>query len=439
MNPSSDTTSSEQASRANSRLRVIGVGGGGCRMIRHLAAMGLDGASFCALSTDLESVQACAGGIVVPFQLGARLTRGLGAGGDPEIGRIAAEESAEGVGALCSGAELVILLAGLGGGTGSGAAPVVAEIARRTGALVVGMVTLPFACEGQRRRRQAEAGLQRLKAVADVVLCLPNERVLSLIDPSTSLVETFRFSEVLLGQGVRGICRLAGGPGLINVDLADLREALRDKHAESFFACAEAVGEQRVRDVIDQLLLSPLLENGALLRDAGNVLVSLVAGPDLSMAELNRVTEQLRRECEGADVLLGAQVDPALGERLCLTLVATRREHREPLATTVPALEASVRPVPGPLEEPSLETDFFRRQPPPRRPRSRFIPPPPELTPEQRQEALTKASQRRARPQQTLLPLAIVSKGRFEKSEPTLHRGEDLDIPTFIRRGLVLN
>jgi cell division protein FtsZ len=237
---------------------------------------------------------------------------------------------------------------------------------------------------------------------------------------------------------------LAGRPGLINVDFADLREALRDRHAESFFACAEAAGEQRARDVVERLLLSPLLANGALLRETGNMLVSLVAGPDLSMGEVNRLMDRLRKECDGADILLGAAVDPLMGDRLSLTLIATRRATD--VAQTVG--ESVGDPLPAAMSSPSrgslseaetLETDFFRRQPPARRPRSRFLPPAPELTAEQRRQALTKVGRSRSHAQQTLLPLELVSKGRFEKSEPTLHRGEDLDVPTFVRRGLVLN
>ena len=439
MNPSAD-----MASCRESRFRLIGLGGAGCRMVECLASSGLEGASFAALNTDLVSLDACISTRVAKLQLGVRLTRGLGAGGDPEVGRSAAEDSVDAVRALCRGAELVFILSGLGGGTGTGAAPVVARLAREAGALVIALVTLPFECEGARRQRQAERGLSELKAAADVVLCLPNERVLSLIDTSTSLMDTFRFTEELVAQGVRGIWRLAGRPGLINVDLADLRAALRDRHAESFFACSEARGDQRAREVVERLLLSPLLENGTLLREAGNVLVSLVAGTDLSMAELNHVMERLKRECEGADLLVGAAVDPTLDERLCLTLIATRRgagSVQEPLEGLPESASHAASPETNDTmpDVESFESDFFRREPAARRPRSRFVAPAPALTPEQRQQALMKGKRLRSRPQQTLLPLEIVSKGRFEKSEPTLHRGEDLDVPTFVRRGLVLN
>jgi cell division protein FtsZ len=360
----------------------------------------------------------------------------LGAGGDPEVGRAAVEEASEEIRGLCHGAELVFVLAGMGGGTGTGAAPVIARLARETGALVLGLATLPFACEGTRRHRQARLGLEELKSSADVVLALPNQRVLSLIDENTSLLETFRFTDALLAEGVRGIWRITGRSGLINVDFADLRELVRDRHAESYFACAESEGEARSREVVERLVLSPLLENGHLLRETSAALASVVAGPSLTLAEVNRVTELLRRECDGAELLLGATIDPALGDRLNLTLIGVRR----------PAPDREERPEHSPdcsaragLESGMVETGFLERQPAARRPKSRFLPPPPELTPAAREELARGARRVRSGLRQAMLPLEVVSKGRFEKSEPTVHRGEDLDVPTFVRRGVVLN
>jgi cell division protein FtsZ len=380
-------------------------------------------------------------GAVTRIQLGTRLTRGLGAGGDPELGRAAAEEAIERVREVCQGAEMVFVLTGMGGGTGTGGAPVVARVARETGALVMGLATLPFACEGSRRQRQARRGIEEFKAASDAVLALPNQRVLSLIDENTSLLDTFGFIEALLAEGVRGLWRLVGRPGLINVDFADLREMMRDRHAESFFAYAETEGEARSRDIVERLTLNPLLENGSLLRTTGAALVSVVAGPSLTMAEVNRVTDLLRRECEGADLLLGATVDPALGERLSLTFIGVQRnpnradEDFSAAEAGAPAEGASTS-----VEAESLETDFFNRKPPARRARSRFIAPPPELSPEEYQKAVRgRRGRGRPRMQQAMLPLEVVSKGRFEKSEPTVHHGEDLDIPTFVRRGVVFN
>jgi len=421
------------------RFRLLGVGNAGCRLVEHLQATGLDGAGFAALNTDASG--SGDQGAVRRIQLGARLTRGLGAGGDPELGRAAAEEAAEAVREVCQGAEMVFVLTGMGGGTGTGGAPLVARVARETGALVLGLATLPFACEGSRRQRQARRGIEEFKAAADVVLALPNQRVLSLIDENTSLLDTFGFIEALLAEGVRGLWRLVSRPGLINVDFADLREMMRDRHAESFFAYAETEGDSRSRDIVERLTLNPLLESGSLLRATGAALVSLVAGTSLTIAEVNRVTELLRRECEGAELLLGATVDPALGERLSLTFIGVQRSsnHPDPDCSAGEAggsaIEASTSP-----EAEVLETDFFKRQPPARRARSRFMAPPPELSSEERENAIRRGRGRaRNRMQQAMLPLEVISKGRFEKSEPTVHHGEDLDIPTFVRRGIVFN
>jgi cell division protein FtsZ len=408
-------------------------------LVEHLQATGLDGAGFFALNTDASGMGD--NGAVTRIQLGTRLTRGLGAGGDPELGRAAAEEAIERVREVCQGAEMVFVLTGMGGGTGTGGAPVVARVARETGALVMGLATLPFACEGSRRQRQARRGIEEFKAASDAVLALPNQRVLSLIDENTSLLDTFGFIEALLAEGVRGLWRLVGRPGLINVDFADLREMMRDRHAESFFAYAETEGDARSRDIVERLTLNPLLENGSLLRTTGAALVSVVAGPSLTMAEVNRVTDLLRRECEDADLLLGATVDPALGERLSLTFIGIQRspnradEDFSAAEAGAPAKGASTA-----VEAESLETDFFHRKPPARRARSRFIAPPPELSPEECQKAVRgRRGRGRPRMQQAMLPLEVVSKGRFEKSEPTVHHGEDLDIPTFVRRGVVFN
>ncbi len=424
-----------------SQFRVFGIGGAGTHMADHLWQRGLSEAGFAVLNTDVDALQRS----LVPqrIQLGARRTRGLGAGGDPESGREAAEEATDGLAELCSGARLVFLMCGLGGGTGTGAAPVLARAARNAGALVLAVVTLPFDCEGPRRARQAQQGLAALREAADVVLCLPNQRILQILDEHTSLVETFRFTDELLAQAVHGLWRLVNQPGLIPVDFADLSRVVQGRHAQSCFAHAEATGETRAREAAERLLQSPLLGKGALLHDAQSVLVSVVAGPDLTLAEVHRIAETVRRECEGAEFVLGGAVDPALGDRLSLTLIGTHRcPTAEPPAEVAPsAAVASARPTASLAAE--VETDFFGRKPPTPRPPSKFVAPPPELTLEQRRRILARQGKRgarsRSRPEQTLLQLEIVSRGRFEKSEPTIFRGEDLDVPTFVRRGVVLN
>jgi len=429
-------------------LKVFGVGGAGCNAVEQIAQSGFVGVEFVAMNTDLQALLDLSVGRVVP--LGATLTRGLGAGGDPEVGRAAAEEDAEQLCRLCADAKVVVIVTGLGGGTGTGASPVLARAAKEAGALVLAIATLPFECEGARRRSQARAGLEELKETADAVLCLPNQRVIKLIDENTSLIETFKITNDLLAQGLRGIWRLLARAGIINVDFADLCAVVRGQHAESSFACAEAQGEHRAREVVEMLLASPWLEGGTLLREAESVLVSIVAGSDLTMAEVNRVMSQINQACEYAHIIMGAAVEAELGDRLSVTVIAARQpEGGAADAVTAAAVlregdEArSKRTASETVEASAFDSQFIEKNPP-TRPPSRFVPPPPELGPEKKQQLLAQQKRRPYRKpgskmRQGTLPLEIVSKGRFEKSEPTIYHGEDLDVPTYIRRGVPLN
>src|SRR5256885_4838774 len=324
------------------RLKVFGVGGAGCNAVEHFAHSEFAGVEFAAVNTDVQALLDLSVGCVVP--LGATLTRGLGAGGDPEVGRAAAEEDAEKLCQLCAGAEVVVIVTGLGGGTGTGASPVLARAAKEAGALVLAIATLPFECEGARRRSQAQAGLEELKETADAVLCLPNQRVIKLINENTSLIETFKITNDLLAQGLRGIWRLLTRAGIINVDFADLCAVVRGQHAESAFACAEARGEHRAREVVEKLLASPLLEGGAVLNEAESVLVSIVAGSDLTMAEVNRIVSQLNRACENAHIIMGAALEADFGDRLSVTVIATRRAPPEMVPGRAAAAETAFRP-----------------------------------------------------------------------------------------------
>jgi len=349
---------------------------------------------------------------------------------------------------LCANTEIVFIAAGMGGGTGGGAAPALARIAKESGALVLGLVTLPFECESQRRQRQAQVSLQQLKAAADGVICLPNQKLSKLIDENTSLIETFKITNNLLADGVRGIWRLVARPGLINVDFADLCQVLRGRHSESSFATAEAKGEHRVKEVLEKLMNHPLLDGGQALADSAAVLVSFVGGPDLTMAEVKRVMEQINRQSEGANVVLGAAVDPEFAERISVTLVTSRRESAS-------VEKGGFAGEGGSAGAPENIIDLTRADLSqsglnlvgPSRSAARYAAQVPSLSPEKREQLLAQQStatpamlrKASARLKQSLLPLEIVSKGRFEKSEPTLHHGEDLDVPTYIRRGMALN
>jgi cell division protein FtsZ len=413
-------------------LKVVGVGGAGVNVMELMLKSAPPGVGFAAVNTDAQSLAASSASVKV--QLETQLLRGLGTGGDPDQGRALAEEQLPKLKSLCEGADVVFILAGLGGGAGTGISPVLARAAKEAGALVLGFVTTPFACEGARRQRLAQQGLAELKSSADGVICLPNQKVLKMIDENTSVLETFKITNEFLADGVRGIWRLLMHKGLIEIHFPDLAALLRDRHAESAFAVAEAMGPTRSREVMDKLLAHPMLDGGQILGESEAVLVSLIGGPDLTMAEVNRVMEQVNRHCEHAQVIMGAAIDETFTERLAVAIIAARGNPEHESAGTAAT---------GNGEE-------FAQQLLPcsttMRPGSRFVPPPPTLGSDQVQQLLARQGRGGARQRkspsklrQSQLPLEIVSKGRFDKSEPTIYKGEDLDVPTYIRRGVALN
>jgi cell division protein FtsZ len=419
----------EPALKKSISIKVWGVGGAGCNAVSALDASVLQGVQILAVNTDSQALEACA--VAEKLVLGAGRTRGLGAGGDPDLGRAAAEDDLEKMAVHCADADIVFVLAGLGGGTGTGAAPVLARMARERGALVLAIVTTPFEFEGRRRQQQALSGLQMLQSAADAVICLPNQRLFKMLDEKTSVVDGFKISNCLLAEGLHGIWRLLTRTGLINVDFADLCSVTRDRHSSSSFASAEASGERRAEQILEKLMAHPLLDGGQVLAEADTLLVSLVGGPDLTLVEIDKVMEPLRRQCENAHIIFGAAIDEQFTSRLSVTLIASRRQP-EPSRMGKPASGRE----PAPLQ--FLDTNSTSDTRPP----ARVTPPPPEMTAEQK-EQLLKTQNARGRKKmsrmQKELPLEIVFKGRFEKSEPTIRHGEDLDLPTYIRRGVPLN
>jgi cell division protein FtsZ len=433
-------TTGETALQKKLRIKVCGVGGAGCNAAGFIAQTKLDDVEFLLINTDAQALAAS------PLQgkwvLGQKRTRGLGTGGDPEQGRAAAEDDTAQLASFCAGADIVFILAGLGGGTGTGAAPVLARVARENGALVLAMATMPFDFEGERRRRQADAGLQRLKAAADSVICLPNQKLLKLLDENTSVLETFGIGNSLMADGLRGIWRLLTQTGLINVDFADLCSVTRDRHSASPFATAEAGGDKRSEQVIEKLLAHPLLDGGQVLNQSDAVLVSLAGGPDLTMNEVNKVMAPVQRRCENAHLIFGAVIDEAYSGRISVTLIASSRRAGE----TAPASTASPSPAHALSASDAVQTaaaanQFLDPLATPHPP-SRCIAPPPEMSDEKKEQLYshqTGQTRRKSARMQKELPLEIVFKGRFDKSEPTIRHGEDLDLPTYIRKGVALN
>lgn len=385
-------------------VRIMGVGTAGIAMLSALNTAEFATAQFAAINTDAGPFAACPA--PVKIHLETKLLRGLGSGGDPDRGRALAEEQFSTLKSACEGANVVFIIAGLGGGAGSGISPVLAKAAREAGALALAFVTLPFECEGNRREAQARQGLEQLKAAADGVICLPSQRIFKLVDENTGVLDTFRVIDRFLLEGIRGIWHLLTRPGLIQIHFDDLRALLRDRHTESAFAFVEASGAGRSREVVENLLSHPLLDEGRMLAESDSVLVSLTAGTDLSMAEINRVIDVVKRQCSQAQIIMGAALDSAMEDKLCVTIIAARQElasggMRAQTETRTAGSVASTREV------------VVARSP--------------------------RVRKTGNKPVQTQLPLTIVSKGRFDKSEPTKHNGEDLDLPTFIRRGISLN
>jgi cell division protein FtsZ len=429
MNLNSHPGGSSPRSQKNIAIKVFGVGGAGVDVVERLIGHGLCPAAAAVLNTDAQSLAASSAG--EKLHLETTLLRGLGTGGDPDRGRAVAEEQLPKLKLMCEGADLVFIVAGLGGGAGTGISQVLARAAKQTGALALGFVTTPFDCEGSRRRRLDQEGLDAIKAAADGVICLPNQKIFKLIDENTSVLETFTITNNLLAEGVRGIWRLLTQQGLIPIHFTDLCAMLRDRHAENFFAVVDATGPARSREIVVKLLAHPMIEGGQNLADSASVLVSLIGGPDLTMAEVNRVMEQINRHCEQAQVMMGAAIDENFRDKIALTLIAARKD-------------------PEPREEGSDSGDWEQMEPRSHvaRPVSRFIPAAPSLPQDKMEQILARQgrggsrktpAKNASRLRQTQLPLEIISKGRFEQSEPTIHKGEDLDVPTYIRRGIALN
>jgi cell division protein FtsZ len=409
-------------------IKIIGVGGAGVSMLDTLNGEEFAGASFVAINTDAPSLAVSSA--MVKIHLETKLLRGLGTGGDPERGKAIAEEQFATLKTECEGADVILIIAGLGGGAGSGISPVLARAAKENGALVLAFVTLPFLCEGNRRQQQAQQSLEQLKSVTDGVICLPSQKTFKLIDDNTSVLDTFRITGGLLVEGVRGVWQLLTRPGLIQIHFDDLCALVRDRHSESSFAFVEASGAGRSREVVEKLLAHPLLDEGRALAESDAVLVSLMGGKDLTMAEVNRVMEQISRHCEHAQIIMGAAVDTELKSKLSVTLIAAKNsgvKNETPVATADPPEQTISRSVGSSPASPGFSQRAGGS---------------PAFQLHQREQTIARHGRARktgSRMRQEQLPLAIVSKGRFDKSEPTIHKGEDLDIPTYLRRGVPLN
>jgi cell division protein FtsZ len=300
-------------------IRVVGVGGGGLNAVNRMIEAGISQVEFIAVNTDIQQLRTCEAPI--KLHIGRELTQGLGSGADPDLGRKAAEEAYDQIKHVLRGSDMVFVTAGEGGGTGTGAAPVVARIAKEVGALTVGIVTLPFRFEGTRRRSQAEQGVEDLRDVCDTVIVIPNDRLLEVLERSTSMLDAFRIADDVLRQGVQGICDLITMPGLINLDFADVRTIMSDA-GSAIMGIGFATGENRAREAASRALRSPLIDTEIV--GARGILLSIAGGDDLTLLEVNEAAEVLREaSTEETNIIFGATIDERLEGQVWVTVIAT--------------------------------------------------------------------------------------------------------------------
>jgi cell division protein FtsZ len=321
-------------------IRVVGVGGAGLNALNRMMDAGISDVEFVAVNTDLQ--QLALSDAEVKIHIGRELTGGLGSGAEPEIGKRAAEEAYDQIKRALRGSDMVFVTAGEGGGTGSGAAPVVARIAREVGALTVGIVTMPFRFEGTKRRSQAEAGVQWLREDCDTVIVIPNERLLEVLDKKTSMLDAFKIADDVLRQGVQGICDLITEPGLINVDFADVRTIMQGA-GTALMGIGFATGENRAVEAAERALQSPLVDTE--LVSARGILLSIAGGNDLSLYEVNEAAELVRQSAtDDTNIIFGATVDERLEGQVWVTVIVTgvgQRAARRPLRATPERAEGS--------------------------------------------------------------------------------------------------
>jgi cell division protein FtsZ len=309
----------QQLSESFARIKVIGIGGGGCNAVNRMIEEGLQGIEFISVNTDAQAL--LLSGAPMRVRIGDKVTRGLGAGGNPEIGRKAAEESAEDLYEVLKGSDMVFVTAGLGGGTGTGAAPIIAQIAREVGALTIGVVTRPFSFEGSRRAKSAEEGISKLKEQADTLIVIPNDRLLQIVDKRSGLKEAFSVADDVLRQGIQGISELITVPGLINLDFADVK-AIMSEGGAALMAVGHANGEDRARKAAEMAVSSELLD--ITINGARGILFNVTGGSDLTLYEVTEAASIIKETAHpDVNMIFGAVIDPNLQNEIRITVIAT--------------------------------------------------------------------------------------------------------------------
>ena len=447
-------------------IKIISVGGAGLNALDRIVLDGLERAEVVAINTDVQSLASSVAAHKV--QLGRSVTRGLGAGGDPELGYQAAVESADEIREALANARMIFVCAGLGGGTGSVAAPYVAQLAHEAGALVVAFATLPFSFEGKRRNAQAREALTRLNEVANGVICFENDKMGDIVAPQAGIHQAFATADITISQSVRSIVNLIQRPGLIRIGFDDLLAALRSPNGRCLFGFGESDSDNRAHEALTQALKNPLMDRGRMLADAARVLVQVAGGPGMTLSEVEILMQELGRHIsEQTQILFGAVVDGRLADRLSVTIISSLTadedfipQQSQPAQSSAPAMppvweqsheispEIDIEPEPMPMEvfQPAEMTAFKESapsetaSPPPVEPISVLSKSEPIVSTPHKKPAPIKeekpSAEKSAQAKQEVLQFEPVTRGRFEKSEPTIVEGEDLDIPTYLRKNI---
>jgi cell division protein FtsZ len=393
------------------QIKVVGVGGGGGNAVNRMINEGLGGVEFISINTDNQALMLSKAKTRV--RIGDKLTRGLGAGGNPEIGHKAAEESADELYEVLRGADMVFIACGMGGGTGTGASPIVAQIAKELGALTIGVVTRPFTFEGARRTQAAEAGIEALKSQVDTLIVIPNDRLAQIADKRATLQQAFSLADDVLRQGIQGISELITVPALINLDFADVRTIMSEGGA-ALMAVGRATGDDRARKAADAAISSSLLD--VTIDGARGILFNITGGSDMTLFEINEAAAIIKESAHpDVNLIFGAQVDESMGDEVRITVIATGFEHSR-VARRIDA--QSAMPLRQPVQQPRIASPAPQQQQPQQPPQRMSAQPQQSETPPQERSVQPPAPQPRApQPQQ-----------------PTIYDQDDIEIPTFLRK-----
>lgn len=355
-----DYEENERMMDGTATIKVIGVGGAGNNAVNRMVESGIRGVEFISVNTDRQALQESKAGTKI--QIGEKITRGLGAGANPDIGAQSAEENKSEIAEVLRGADMVFVTAGMGGGTGTGAAPIVAAAAKEMGILTIGVVTKPFTFEGKKRLSQAERGIESLKGKVDTLVVIPNDKLLQIIDRKTSIVDAFKMADDVLRQGVQGISDLIAVPGLVNLDFADVKTIMLNT-GMAHMGVGRASGENRAEDAAKQAIQSPMLESS--IEGARGVIINITGGNDLGLHEVNTAAELVQRSVDPeANIIFGAVIDESMGDEISITVIATGFEKESPITTigvadkVTKAWDKKINSIPASTESTSNNNDL---------------------------------------------------------------------------------